>query len=650
MAEEDGAVVAPALLTAHLSTCAAYDQYKDGQNGVAIGLGCQVEPIERHHQQQPAALRYRREGGLGSPCGFGAGRDASADGISIGHSLLNRRPGNLSLDFNAVPSSRSPITPGSTDRPRRSGSLDSTPNYRRPTRSSSLQSKSPRRRMPTDTTLCSTPRLMQRVRSGQSMDLLTPRSLARAVSPLSASGSDFCFGTRPTFHHAYALARKVETKLAMTEDVAFPDAAGQLVHQSLRESLLVAGDVVKALEEQVACLEGTSRKVAEFIPRVRRAHSTKLVPLSMCCKRLEIRQSRPEPFREQDAWHESLVEEQRMYATVREELADLLASSKTLLRRLENSKLDVLDSLHSNRRLRKVDRIAFLEGVQRRDICTPTNSAPSSPSCEAISEVSGAPRVLPRAADSWITDKVKTSIESPRSASASTAPPASMCSPGACSTSSQPAERAKAAMDKSAEVLLLAESHIAQGKEVLDRLEEHCQRVSYRTLSHMTEKLASQVSAKKALEERIYEIDRLIEVSQRSVQKTGKHMKRQALPEKLINRQTSIRQVSSPLEARSLRKALAAAPGNSERSRDEVDDKLEQHMQAVKETISSLSTQLGGTTTLIEEMKAEKQQLSDELKLRVATLRVDNACTKVTQNNVSLPPEKLAPTLKSACA
>merc|ERR1712096_578671 len=93
--------------------------------------------------------------------------------------------------------------------------------------------------------------------------------------------------------------------------------------------------------------------------------------------------------------------------------------------------------------------------------------------------------------------------------------------------------------------------------------------------------------------------------------------------------------MGNPLQTLSRQFSLRQLRVERENIRDPVHDKLVVQLDATKRSVYDLSTRVDGTQNLVQELKATKARLQEALQLKTMSLRLDQACLRVTLKSVA---------------
>jgi hypothetical protein len=134
----------------------------------------------------------------------------------------------------------------------------------------------------------------------------------------------------------------------------------------------------------------------------------------------------------------------------------------------------------------------------------------------------------------------------------------------------------------------------------------------------MWQHIKSLTDSKKTMEERLKQVQRKLFVGQLSNENADKNLRQHEGPLQQINRQFNLRQQRL----------------DGEHIRDQVHDRLEQHLDEMKRSVEVLSQNVDSTTNLVDQLRMSQQQVMEALKLKSQAIRIDMSCTKVTLKSV----------------
>jgi len=405
----------------------------------------------------------------------------------------------------------------------------------------------------------------------------------RPVQP--AHAQEWHDNTLQRLNLAKALARDAQFQFSKNEratgDASKSGTGGMsTVQKQLRVKINSTQDIATALQERIDSIEDTTRQAGECLFQLQRAHRSKWAPLNVCERRLELRDGRPLQELVRDHFQEALEHERQTLIEARQELADQIQGTKEMLSSLEAMKQEVIGDLQQKRHAMRIDRSCLNPDK-------PHGKEPDRFFLPALPEV------------------VNYSLPpSPRDTARGT---------GEAHERNRQAG-AKTLISRAARLEENAMRLCNENDAAMLHCKRECSRANAATTVAMDRRTQDVAKLKNQLEGAIQETDNTILEAERSLQKTKKKLDGHEAPLRCLNKQFSLR------DRRTDREAI----------RDPVTDDMESQLDAVKKSVAALTKKWQSTKSILDHLKASKQQMVEDLKCKTIAWKIDDCCRKVT--------------------
>lgn len=393
--------------------------------------------------------------------------------------------------------------------------------------------------------------------------------------------------TETELSSAKSLVREVETQVAQNAITDLDSKYSRTVMGKLKMKLANTNHLTRALQDQIATVEDMMRKLRESDLSLQRSAAMRQAPLCICKRRLELRARRAEQEMVRDEFQIAVEAEEEMLSYVREELSHLLRNTRGLQQELYHVRQALLDDCFEKRRTGRIDHLCLLDSSQRPVLST----------ADYV--------MAPTMVEVLNTDQLAPPTNAP---------------PGTGDTEEDKRkELTKALILKAARLVLDGEWRCGENKRSTELFARDCDAASKRTEAALKRSIALLITQRKSLEEQIENTLHSLRAARSSLDKTGRKLRRHENPLQTLSRQFTLRQQRL----------------DRENIRDPVQDKLEAHLDAVKRSVSNLSMRVEGTEDLLQELAATKSQLQEALQAKTQSLRLEQACSRVTLKSVA---------------
>lgn len=354
------------------------------------------------------------------------------------------------------------------------------------------------------------------------------------------------------------------------------------VYKTLKHKMSLTTDLVKALEDRLESVEDTIRHVGECLFQLQRAERSKWGPLNVCERRLELRDTRPVQDLVRDHTQEALEHERQTLIESRQELNDQAGSCRQTLASLDEVRSDLLRDLQGKRHALRVDHSCL----------SPSNRPHMQTHAERV--------VLPKLGE----------------VSNYGLPP---CPNGTGRGTGYQHEEARQVDTKAllSSAVRAEEGAIRLCNEsdcVMLQTKRECQRAAVQAQASLTKRTEETADLKKQLEVQMREIDEAITDTEISLGRTRKKLEYHEKPLKALDKQFDLRNKRT----------------SREDIRDHVHEELETHLDTVKSNVRTLSQKYQNTKDLLDNLQSARQQLTEDYRGKLQTLKIDEACLKVT--------------------
>lgn len=392
--------------------------------------------------------------------------------------------------------------------------------------------------------------------------------------------------TQADISSAKLLTREASSQVIKNASVVLDKRYAQSVQSQLKFKMADTTTLTDELKDQIRKVDGMLRKLNESSKQLQSEHAKKWGPLCVVSRRLEIRERRPAEERSNDQFQIDLDLEKEALVDARQQLLDSIESTKERIRPLEGMKQELQEDVIEKRRSYHIDHLCLLDAGHRGVL--------------SVGDVVEAPK---------LAEALNISPPSPRGAV-----------PGTGNSNDEVWKmRTKALISRADRMVQECEQHVKSNSDTAATVDKMCKRAEARTVSSMNKSVADLTSQKKSLESELLEVEKMLSAAGTSFEKTSRRMKQHEAPMQTLRRQFLLRQQRT----------------ERENIRDPAHDGLENHLNAMKSTVQTLSSEADGTLNLVEELKAAKQRLTGALQLKTAALRLDMACSKVTLKSVA---------------
>jgi len=405
----------------------------------------------------------------------------------------------------------------------------------------------------------------------------------RPVQP--AHAQEWQDNTIQRLNLAKALTRDAQFQFSKN-DLAGSDSsrrhtdAMQTVYKQLKTKIGCTQDIATALQERIDSMEDTTRQTGECLFQLQRAHRSKWAPLNVCERRLELRDGRPLQELVRDHFQEALEHERQTLIEARQELADQIQGTKELMSSLEALKQECIEDLQHKRHAMRIDRSCLNPDK-------PHGKEPDRFFLPALPEVVNY-NLPPSPKD---TDRGTGMVhEATRQGGA------------------------RALISRAVRLEENAMRLCNENDAAMLHCKRECSRANAATCVSMDGTAQRVVKLKRQLESHIQETDATIAEAERSLAKTKKKLDAHEAPLRCLNKQFSLRDGRT----------------DREHIRDAVTDEMESHLDAVKKSVSVLSKKWQSTKSILDHLKASKQQMLEDLKCKTIAWKIDDSCRKVT--------------------
>lgn len=355
------------------------------------------------------------------------------------------------------------------------------------------------------------------------------------------------------------------------------------VFNVIKKKISMTGDLIKALEDRHASVEDTIRQVGECLFQLQRAHRSKWAPLTVCDRRLELREARPPQGNARDLTQEALEHERQALSESRQELGDQVQSSKEMLLALDKLKAEIIEDLSHKRHGLRIDRSCL------------------SPTMKPVFHHREEQRtVLPR-------------LHEVGSFSGPPSPQDTLSGSGAQHETMRQGDTkaliARAVKMEEDALRLCNESDV-----IMLQTHRECTRAANQVQNSLLRRTAETEELKRQLEAHLRELDEAIGQMDLSLSKTKKKLDAHDAPLRALDKQFNLR------GQRTSREGI----------RDHVHDELESHLGGVQKNVKTLQAKYQETETLLAQLRASRQQLSEDYRSKLQSLAIDDKCLKIT--------------------
>jgi hypothetical protein len=368
------------------------------------------------------------------------------------------------------------------------------------------------------------------------------------------------------------------------------------VAHTIKKKVGLTGDLIGSLEDRVESLDDTIRQCREIVSSLQRAHRSKWAILNVCERRLELRKERPLEELTKDSCQERLEQERTTLIEARQELSGMVDAMKERLLVLDRTRALLLEDLQHKRHGLRIDRS-----------CLPSCRKKTG-SSGATSARGGALAELPALSDQGHGG-------TPPAAS----PQRPVSSP---SQGSSPGHRLELNRQQETKQLL-AHAHKVEeesmrvmnaGDAVMLHTKYECDEATGRIGPELSRRVGETAALKQRLEKQVRDTEDTIV----QVENTLQHTK-----ERILLHDRPMRALDERLHARSFRT-------KREHIRDTVHEEMEEEWKSLKKSAQCQGKKFEATREVLEQLMASKKQLLEDIRLKAASLKIDDACLRVT--------------------
>mmetsp|Transcript_7993 Transcript_7993/g.14605 ORF Transcript_7993/g.14605 Transcript_7993/m.14605 type:complete len:593 (-) Transcript_7993:127-1905(-) len=354
------------------------------------------------------------------------------------------------------------------------------------------------------------------------------------------------------------------------------------VHNTIKKKIGMTNDLIKALEDRLESVEDTIRQVGECLFQLQRAHRSKWAPLNVCERRLELREQRPIQELVRDHTQEALEHERQTLIEARQELTDQANACKETLVALDKLKHDVITDLGHKRHSQRIDH-SCLHPVNRPHMSTHQDRVVLPQLQEVASyQLPPSPKDTDRGTGHHHEESRQVDTKS------------------LITRAVRMEEDAMRLCNESDAVML--------------HTKRECTRAAQQAQQSLAKRADETDDLKKKLEAHIRELDEALGQTKTSLNQTKKKLEFHEVPLKALDKQFHLR------NQRTSREGI----------RDHVHEELEGHLETTKKNVKILTTKFQHTKNLYEQMHASRAQLDEDYRCKLAALKIDDMCLKVT--------------------
>eukprot|EP00747_Dinoflagellata_sp_TGD_P024311 gnl/TRDRNA2_/TRDRNA2_130462_c0_seq1.p1 gnl/TRDRNA2_/TRDRNA2_130462_c0~~gnl/TRDRNA2_/TRDRNA2_130462_c0_seq1.p1 ORF type:complete len:585 (-),score=111.25 gnl/TRDRNA2_/TRDRNA2_130462_c0_seq1:125-1879(-) len=354
------------------------------------------------------------------------------------------------------------------------------------------------------------------------------------------------------------------------------------VKDQFRKKLDQTNDLIKALEDRHDSVEDTERQVGECLFTLQRSHRAKWAPLNVCERRLELREQRPLQELTRDQPQELLEHERQTLIEARQELLDHSQSCKEMHAALDQMKSELIRDLSHKRHTSRIDRTAAKHDRHHRE--EDEADRLFLPSLNDVSNFNLPPTACGRAPGTGHENEYGRQ------------------------------EDTRTLLSRAVKMEEDAMRLCNECDAVMLHTKRECTRASNQASVSLMRRCEDTAQLKRKLEAQLIESDETISAAERSLTKTKKKLLMHDAPLRDLNRKMALR----------VRRVTV------EDIRDHVTDELEVQLESVKTMVKMLSDKYENTKDVVEKLKANREQMVEDIKCKTAALKIDDTCVKVT--------------------
>jgi hypothetical protein len=357
------------------------------------------------------------------------------------------------------------------------------------------------------------------------------------------------------------------------------------VQHTIKKKMGHTDDLIRGLEDRIESVEGTIRQCGECLFSLQRAYRSKFAPLSVCERRLEIRKARPAEELEKDKCQECLEVERKTLLKTRQVLSQMMDKLKECLVTLDRAKGDLMEDLRHKRHSLRINRSCFHSARKPRPEKEDAGGS--------VTKTAGGERlVLPAVRDA--------------------APPTEEYL-----QTKQHDNNTRALMEKA---LRLEEDSVRlmnEGDRAMLQTTQECNEASGRARATLSRWVSEVTALKQQLEAQLRDTDDTIAQTDNALQKTKA---------RVVLHEKPLRTLDQQLSARSQR-------ATKKDSRDPVRNEMVWEIETLQKSVQCHMGKFEATAKILEQLKTSKKQLQDDIRLKAAALKIDDACLRVTPRN-----------------
>lgn len=354
------------------------------------------------------------------------------------------------------------------------------------------------------------------------------------------------------------------------------------VHGTIKKKIQMSNDLIKALEDRHESIEDTIRQVGECLFQLQRAHRSKWAPLNVCERRLELREGRPLQELIRDHTQEALEHERQTLIEARQELTDQSNACKEMLVALDKLKNNVIEDLGHKRHALRIDR-QCLHPVYKPHMSTHADRIVLPQLSEVASySLPPSPGDTERGTGHHHEENRQTDTK------------------GLITRAVKMEEDAMRLCNESDAVML--------------HTKRECERAGQQAQTSLAKRADETDELKRKLESHMRELDEALGQTKTSLNNTKKKLEFHEMPLKALDKQFALR------NQRTSREGI----------RDHVHEELEGQLESVKRSVKTLTNKFTNTKNLLEQMQASRNTLDEDYRCKLAALKIDDMCLKVT--------------------
>lgn len=400
--------------------------------------------------------------------------------------------------------------------------------------------------------------------------------------------------THSRLQEAKQLSHEVRGQLGQNSVARLPRKFRDDVQTGLVMKMGGTNDLAKGLQDRLFSVEDTTRNTGLSLLSLRRARQSYWAPLSVVEKRLELRKGRPLQELLRDDLQDALELEHRFLVSARQELAGAICTTKDYLATLDATKNDLLEDLHHKRQSRRIDRTCFLDGGRR----TPDADRLVLPTLAEVHHYGLPP--------------------SPKGADPGTGP---MNDEQRNTNTRVLIGRAIRAEEETIHVCN------KNGATIL-RIKGAAAIAEANTSACLSKRVEEYREMKKRLDNQVVETESMMCSAERSLQKCRQRLHTHQAPLDILSKQLALRE----------------GRAHTEHIRDGVHERLEDHLDGIKQSAKVLVDQVDGTQDLLDRLIVTRKKLVEDLRCKMVAMRIDEACVKVLATHLAIqPPQPQSP-------